>query len=62
MGAIMLGWSHKIEDRTNFDIRYRLAVFDAGTSVWNTDGGGWVKTDSGFVKDNSLSVGIRYSF
>ena len=61
LGAVMFGWSHKIQDRTYFDVRYRFSIFDAGsqTLIGNS---GWVKMDSGIVKNNSLSVGIRYAF
>ena len=62
MVSIMFGWSHQLEERTHLDLRYRFSVFDAGSSTWNTSEGGWVQIDSGFIRDNSLSFGIRYSF
>ena len=57
MGALMLGWSTKVEDRVDLDLRYRVALFDGG-SVTVAD----VKTDEKMVTDMSFSVGVRYNF
>ncbi len=63
MGAAMLGWSYKLDEKVNFDLRYRFAVFDGGDLKVNVPGGtSYVKTDFGLIMDNSLSAGIRYSF
>ena len=63
MGAIMLGWSYKMDDKVSFDLRYRFAVFDGGDLKINIPGSTtYLKTDFGLITDNSLSAGVRYSF
>lgn len=77
MGAVMLGWTHKLDDNFVIDLRYRLAGFDGGDQsrrrpVWSTvpDADGYypeigtvdLKVDAGFVLDNSISIGLRYEF
>ena len=57
MGAVMLGWSSRMAEKTYFDIRYRLAAFSGPTL---SDIG--VKTKIGWIMDNSVSAGIRYEF
>jgi opacity protein-like surface antigen len=61
MGALMFGWSYRLDDKVDFDLRYRFAVFHGGNLDLDTGGGTRVKTEIGFIKDNSFSVGIRYS-
>ena len=62
MGALMVGWVHKLDSKIVLDLRYRLAMFNGGDidvyTVYDTT----VKTDMGFMLDNTLSLGIRYSF
>lgn len=63
MGALMFGWSYKMDEKVTFDLRYRFAVYDGGDLKVNIPGGTqYIKTDIGLIKDNSLSAGIRYSF
>lgn len=62
MGAVMFGWSRKLDEKVTFDLRYRFAVFHGGKLNIDTGAGTYIKTEIGFIKDNSLSAGIRYSF
>jgi opacity protein-like surface antigen len=62
MGAIMVGWSHKLDEKVTFDLRYRFAAFHGGNLNIDTGAGTYIKTEIGFIKDNSLSAGIRYTF
>ena len=57
MGAVMLGLTYPLNDKLNFDMRYRFAVF-TGSKFYNLD----VQTKIGLIMDNSLSVGLRYTF
>ena len=72
MGAVMLGYTHKLDYNLVLDIRYRLAGF-SGTEHERTWGGDAIingvgvagyklKNDIGLILDNSFSVGIRYEF
>lgn len=62
MGALMFGWAYKLDDKINLDLRYRFALFDGGDVNLDMTGGYYVKTDLGYVLDNTLSAGIRYNF
>ena len=62
MGALAFGWMHKLDDKVDFDVRYRLAMFDGRDVVLDMTNGYEVKTEMGWVMDNSLSAGIRYKF
>ncbi|MBR1380423.1 MAG: porin family protein [Alphaproteobacteria bacterium] len=63
--GVMVGYSHKLDDNFVLDLRYRLAgisgvkqtreIMDA-TDTYDFQ----VKT--GFIMDNSISLGIRYEF
>ena len=57
MGAAMFGWSYMLDEKVDFDVRYRLSVFDGG----NLNIGG-VDVDTGIIMNNTLSVGVRYHF
>jgi len=57
MGALMFGWAYALDEKIDFDIRYRFAVFNGG----DLNIGG-VNIDSGIVMNNSLSVGVKYYF
>lgn len=57
MGAVMLGWTSRMTEKTYLDIRYRFAAFSGSTLK---DLG--VETKVGLIMDNSLSVGVRYEF
>lgn len=57
MGALMFGWTYALDEKVDFDIRYRFAVFNAG----DLNIGG-VNVDSGIVMNNSLSLGVKYYF
>lgn len=69
-GALMAGYAHHLSDSLVLDLRYRLGGF------WGPDFTGIVsqefrddgstletlKTEVGFVIDNSFSIGLRYEF
>ena len=57
MGAGMIGWTHKLNDKLGLDIRYKFAVF-SGSTFYDTN----VKVDIGVITDNTLSIGIKYRF
>ena len=57
MGAVMFGWTYMLDEKIDFDIRYRFAVYGAGSL--NIGG---VDVDTGAIMNNSLSAGIRYHF
>ena len=61
-GAFMLGWVNELNANTDLDIRYRFAMFDGGNVTVDTGAGSYVKTEMGYVMDNSLSVGVRCYF
>lgn len=57
MGAVMFGWSYALDEKVDFDVRYRLALFNGGDlSI------GGASVDTGLIMNNSLSVGVRYHF
>lgn len=63
MGALMLGFAHRLDDNLVLDLRYRLAGFSGGThTVEINNGFANFETKIGFVWDNSISVGLRYEF
>ena len=62
MGALMVGWGHKLDSKIVLDLRYRLGMFNGGDIKMDTGGGNSVSADMGLMLDNTLSVGIRYSF
>lgn len=62
VGALMFGWSYELDRAVDFDIRYRLALSRGGDISVDTGGGSSIKTEIGYMLDNTLSAGIRYSF
>ncbi|MBP5363756.1 MAG: hypothetical protein J6Y49_00185 [Alphaproteobacteria bacterium] len=72
MGALMAGYSYKLDDNLVLDLRYRLAGFYGTTQkrTWVDDakiggtevGGCYLKNKMGLVLSNSISVGLRYEF
>lgn len=72
MGAVMLGWSHKLDDNFVIDLRYRLSGLNGGDqtrtfNLYSLDTGEVVgsadfKLKTGLVLDNSISIGLRYEF
>ncbi len=57
MGAAMFGWTYVLDEKVDFDVRYRLALFDGGDlSI------GGASVDTGLIMNNSLSVGVKYHF
>lgn len=62
MGALTFGWSYALDEKVDFDLRYRFALYDAGHLRTDTGAGTYVKTDVGLIIDNALSAGIRYNF
>ena len=57
MTAGMFGWSYALDETTEFDLRYRLSAFDGGDIFYNG-----VRTDVGYIMDNSFSAGVRCYF
>ena len=57
MGTLTFGWAYALDEKVDFDIRYRFAVFNGGSLNI-----GDVKVDSGIVMNNSLSLGVKYYF
>lgn len=57
MGAAMFGWTYVLDEKVDFDVRYRFAIFDGG----DLNIGG-VNVDTGVIMNNSLSLGIKYHF
>ena len=57
MGAAMLGWSYMLDEKIDFDVRYRLSVFDGG----DLNIGG-ATSDTGIILNNTFGLGIRYHF
>lgn len=60
----MFGWSYDLDARMTLDLRYRLAGFWGPEIERSADGLHYleIKTDLGFVLENSLSMGLRYRF
>lgn len=57
MGALMFGWTYMLDEKIDFDVRYRLSIYDGG----DLNIGG-VNVDAGVILNNALSAGIRYHF
>ena len=57
MGAAMFGWSYVLDEKVDFDVRYRLSVYDGG----DLNIGG-VNVDTGIIVNNTISAGVRYHF
>lgn len=57
IGAFMIGYNHPLDDRVDFDIRYKLAALDGGSVGFY---GG--NADIGWIIDNAISLGIKYNF
>ena len=62
MGALTFGWIHRLDDKIDFDVNYRLAMFGGGDVTLDMSNGYEVETHMGWIMDNSLSAGIRYKF
>lgn len=66
MGALYLGWSHKLDSHLVLDLRYRLSGMFGGTKhrLDVTDGGDTYTIESKInsLMDNSFTFGIRYEF
>lgn len=63
MGALMFGWTKKLDENLVVDLRYRLAGMTGSemkTEIMGT--GADFKVKTGMILDNSLSLGIRYEF
>ena len=72
MFGLMAGYTYALDDDLTLDLRYRFA------GLWGADqkrewvpgamigaipvGGYHLKNDTGFIMDNSISVGLRYEF
>lgn len=57
MGALMAGWSVRVDEKIDFDLRYRMALFHGGEVEFAN-----LKIEEGLITDISLSAGIRYNF
>ena len=62
MGVLTFGWLSKLDDKIDFDLRYRLSFFDGGDVTLDMTNGYEVKTELGLVINNTVSAGIRYKF
>lgn len=68
MGALMAGYSYKLDSNLVLDLRYRLAAFNGTehervfSDYISTFDGHYLKNKIGLVLDNSLSLGFRYEF
>lgn len=65
MFALMIGYSYEMDASVTMDFRYRLAgLFGPQTKADGVNAyvGSWVESDTGFILDNSISIGLRYSF
>lgn len=62
MGALMFGYTHKLDDNMVLDLRYRFAGFWGTEQERELADVYYFKNKMGFVMDNSLSIGIRYEF
>lgn len=62
--GLMFGWTYDLDARITLDLRYRLAGFWGPDIERSAEGINFVKvkTDIGFVLENSLSMGLRYRF
>lgn len=66
MGALMFGYSHKLDDNLVLDLRYRFAgTWGSSQDRKYIDSSSIEQTFTnkiGFIMDNSVSLGIRYEF
>ena len=62
MGALMAGYSHKLDSNLVLDFRYRLAGLSGGEQERMLDSGYKFKNEIGLIFDNSISLGLRYEF
>ena len=63
MGALMFGYTHKLDDNLVLDLRYRFAGTWGSKQERTYGGANDVMTNKiGFIMDNSISLGIRYEF
>lgn len=62
MGALMFGYTHKLDYNLVLDLRYRLAAFGGTDHERTLDNGFKFKNEIGLILDNSVSLGIRYEF
>ncbi len=62
MGALMVGYSHRLDYNLILDMRYRLAAFGGTEHSRTLDNGYKFTNDIGLILDNSISLGIRYEF
>ncbi len=62
MGALMAGYSHKLDSNLVLDLRYRLAAFGGTDHERTLDNTYEFKNEIGLVLDNSISLGLRYEF
>ena len=57
MGAGIIGWTYMLDEKIDFDIHYRLSLYNGGKL---TIAG--ATFDAGTIINNTLSVGVRYHF
>ncbi len=63
MGGLMLGWTHRMDEKMVLDLRYRLAgIMGTKQNADLKDSAYTLENKIDFILDNSLSVGLRYEF
>jgi opacity protein-like surface antigen len=64
-GALMAGYTNYLSERVAFDFRYRIAGMMGPTIRRGVTGFGTLEsleTKTGFILDNSFTIGLRYEF
>ena len=64
-GGLMLGYTNYLSERVAFDFRWRIAGLWGPTNTRGVSGFGTLeslKTKTGFILDNSFTIGLRYEF
>ncbi len=65
MFALMVGYSYEMSENVSLDLRYRLSALfgpDGKENNVNDFIGEYFEVDTGFILDNSISLGLRYEF
>ncbi len=63
MGGLMLGWTHRMDEKLVLDLRYRLAGIMGTKQRANLKDSTYaLENKIDFILDNSLSIGLRYEF
>jgi len=63
MVGLMLGFTHRMDDKLVLDLRYRLAGMTGVKQKATIRGGNhWLENKIDYILDNSISLGLRYEF